>query len=156
MQILIIILFFICSYTDIRERKISIKVLLLFFGITVVWMMLSMSGMLQEQRQYPMAMRESFAGILPGAALLVCSKLFHAAIGEGDGYFLMLAGWMLGMRTVLFLLMGGLFLSAGYALFLLIFLKRKKTEVFPFIPFLFASYVLQIKIGLASIMEGIL
>lgn len=156
MRILIMILFVICSYTDIRERKISVKVLLLFSGIMIIWLLLSMGGILQEQHQYPLTPRAALTGILPGAALLTGSRLFHAAIGEGDGYFLMLAGGMLGIRTVIFLLMGGLFLSAGYALFLLLFQKRKKTEAFPFIPFLFASYVLQIKVEWTSVMERIL
>lgn len=140
MKILIMILLGICCITDIRERKISINVLFVFLGIILLWILLSSKVPMLEIPSYPISVRSAAAGILPGIGLLVCSKLFHAAIGEGDGYLFMLLGLLLGVRNTLLLLMGSLLLSAGYALFLLLFRKKEKTETFPFVPFLFAAY----------------
>lgn len=160
MKLLVFLLLGICGYTDLRKRVISTRVLLIFLSISLLWIVfaglpqlgrsLSLSWIagneaaawLEKNFCYRLSIGSVIKSLLPGIALLLCSKLLKGAVGEGDAYLIMLTGLMLGGENNLLLLMGGLLLSAGCAVFLILVRKKEKTTAFPFVPFLFLSDIL--------------
>ena len=97
---------------------------------------------LERNLCYRLSIVSVIKSLLPGIVLLLCSKLLKGAVGEGDAYLIMLTGLMLGKENNLLLFMGGLLLSACCAAFLILVRRKEKTTAFPFVPFLFLSYIL--------------
>lgn len=136
-NIILVILLGISSYTDIRNRKISMR-LLLAFGILAIpiWIeKLYTNGIFEVST--------ILISILPGLLLLLLGKATRESIGYGDGYLLILIGIYIGfIRTVNILIMA-LFLTAIISIFLLIFCKANRRMELPFIPVVLVSYLLQ-------------
>ncbi len=132
MKVLVFLLLGICCYTDLKKRVVSMKILLIFLLISLLWMIVFRQFSVGSMIKSP----------LLGIVLLICSKLLKGAVGEGDAYLTMLTGVMLGGENNLRLLLVALLLSALCALFLVLVKKKEKTVTFPFVPFLFLSYVL--------------
>ncbi len=159
MKILVFLLLGISSYTDLKKRIISMRVLLFFLSITLLWIALvrlpqlgKLFGLswlsadkaaiwLERNLCCRLSMDSIIGGLLPGIVLLLCSKLMKGAVGEGDAYLIMLTGLMLGRENNL-LLLGGLLLSAVCAAFLLLVRQKEKKTTIPFVPFLFLSDIL--------------
>ncbi len=160
MKLLVFLLLGICCYTDLRKRVISMRILLTFLLISLLWITLAQLPQLGKILKLPwifgndvsswlertLCCRLSIGSVirspLPGIMLLLCSKLLRGAIGEGDAYLTMLTGVMLGGENNLRLLLVALLLSAFCAFFLILVKKKEKTATFPFVPFLFLSYIL--------------
>ncbi|MFT3982668.1 MAG: hypothetical protein QM697_02075 [Lachnospiraceae bacterium] len=159
MKILVFLLLGISSYTDLKKRVISMRVLLFFLSITLLgialvrlpqlgklfglpWLSANKAAIwLEKNFCCRLSMGSIIGGLLPGIVLLLCSKLLKGAVGEGDAYLIMLTGLMLGRENNL-LLLGGLLLSAGCAAFLLLVRQKEKKTTIPFVPFLFLSDIL--------------
>lgn len=160
MKLLVFSLLAICSYTDLRKRVISMRVLLIFLSIYFLWMTFmgllhlgksaglswvagyEAAAWLESDFYYRITIENLIMSLLPGIILLIFSKLLKGSVGEGDAYLIILTGLMLGNDMNLRLLMGGLFLSVCFAVFLILARKKDKTTAFPFVPFLFISYIL--------------
>lgn len=81
-------------------------------------------------------------GIGVGLFLCLLSGLTEKGIGMGDGLVTMIIGIYSGMRFTLLCLLMAFFLVSPVALILYLLKRMKKRETLPFIPFLFAGYVL--------------
>ena len=81
-----------------------------------------------------------FLGILPGALLLILSKL-TGNMGRADGLILIYLGIDLGLRKVILIFGGSLLLLFGYAMFL--FVRHKSTmSLIPYVPLLLLPYLM--------------
>lgn len=136
-NIIIVILLGISSYTDIKMRKISMRLLLLFgiLGIPV-WI-----GKFYANGIYEICM--FLFGMIPGALLLLLGKATSESVGYGDGYLFIVIGIYTGFSRTIGILVIALFLIAMLSIVLLIFQKANRKTELPFIPVVLISYLIQ-------------
>ncbi len=120
------------SVKDIRTRKISLKPILIgmLFGVFL---------MIPEGINGFWA---ALAGMLPGIPLIVFSFLTKEKIGYGDGFILIFAGFLLGIRCAVFILLSGMLCCALVSVILLILKKGDRNTTLPFVPFLILPCIL--------------
>ena len=121
------------SIYDLKYKKIPIWAVILF-GVAVLLYRLDVG----------VGIGELLAGIVPGAGLLLTAFCTKESIGFGDGMVLCVLGLFLGIKGSLAVLGMALVFAALLAAVLLV-LKRagKKTEL-PFLPCLFAGYLISL------------
>lgn len=83
-------------------------------------------------------------GVLPGILVLVFSCLSRESIGKGDGYLLCITGAALGFEQSMAVLLFGVLLAGICAGILLSLRKVKRDTKLPFVPFLFAGFLLSL------------
>lgn len=83
-------------------------------------------------------------GLLPGIGVLGLSVVLHGGIGKGDGYLLCISGMALGIEQNTVLFFYGLFLAGVTSAVLLVFKRVKRNTKLPFVPFLFAGFLLTV------------
>ena len=120
------------SVKDIRTRKISLKPILIgmLFGVFL---------MIPEGINGFLA---ALTGMLPGIPLIVFSFLTKEKIGYGDGFILIFAGFLLGIKCALFILLSGMLCCALVSVILLILKKGDRNTTLPFVPFLILPCIL--------------
>lgn len=116
------------SYWDIRSRRMSTgwvfggvffsALYALFGGQKILW------------------------GMVPGAVLCLLAWAAKGSIGCGDGLVLMIIGNLTDVRMSLLILSVAVMMSFGYSIVLLVFRKKRRKDVFPFIPFYLSAMVL--------------
>jgi len=119
------------GWLDFRKREISLLFSLLTAGAGILHMFLNRRG----------EMPECFLALLPGFFLLLISFASKGKIGQGDGIVLLTCGFFLTGILVTEMLLLALVLSSVFAVFLVALRKKKKTESFPFVPFLCAGCI---------------
>lgn len=119
----------ICSYEDIKTRKIGVVAVLVFaiFGVISRLLMGSpdLKGML--------------GGMLLGGFLFFAGTLFKGGLGSGDALMVTVSGIYLGFWNNLILLWTASLL-VGILGVILIVTGRKNLEI-PFAPFLLVAYL---------------
>lgn len=137
-RIVKVILFFYllaASAEDIRDRTVSLPLALTLGILSAVPHLLA---------------RESFpawiAGVLPGSFLIGAAYFTRQSVGYGDGLVTAVAGLCLGLQAGVAILMMALFLLCPVSLVLFIW-KRDGKRTLPFVPFLFAAYLLWLVFG---------
>lgn len=124
----------ICSWEDVKNRKINIlwPVLFTIEGIMcwIFWW------------QQPIA--KLLPAVIPGFAILALALMMRQGIGQGDGILLVVMGIFLGAARAIWVFIYALFLSAGYALYLYIIKRKSKTYEIPFVPFMLISFVIEL------------
>ena len=118
-------MFFSCSYTDIKEKRIYLP-LVIFFLI---------SALLISGKCFVM-------GLIPGMLLLIYSLLSSEKLGQGDAYMIMTEGLIRGCRENIILICAAFIMAAVISAMLMVFGKVKKTDTLPFVPFLAIAYVI--------------
>lgn len=83
-------------------------------------------------------------GILPGIGVLGLSVVLRGGIGVGDGYLLCISGMALGIERNTALFFYGLLLAGVTAAVLLALRRVKRNTKLPFVPFLFAGFLLTV------------
>jgi len=126
----------ICSYTDIKEKVVYVKVMIPFL-LTGLILCISPMGN---------GIHDALFGMAVGLLVLLLSVLTGGAIGEGDGLVLVITGFYLGFLGNIKLFSTALFLSALVSAAAVIIRKCGRTSELPFMPFLFLSFIL-IKAG---------
>ena len=118
------------SFLDIRKRKISIPVTLLFGLAGVVYSV--RTGRTMTDYLIPLGI---------GILILVGSVLTRGQVGMGDGWMFLALGCMLRMECYIQMACIGMLLAAAYSgVLMLVFRKNRKTEI-PLVPFLLLGYV---------------
>lgn len=119
------------SIYDLKTKRIVIKAVALLGIVVLVYRLCTGTGVL-----------ELAAGLVPGAGLLFVAFCTKESIGIGDGMVLCVLGLFCGLRKTMGVLGMALVFCAALAMVLLV-LKRagRKTEL-PFLPCLFAGYLL--------------
>lgn len=132
-KILCVLLFLIIStWTDIKERRIYLWSVLLFFILGVCGQVFYFS--------------DSFFVILGsvflGSVLLMISRFTCGAIGYGDGWMIIVTGIYLGLKHNFILLVVGLLVSSVASIIFILFKKYKFKNKIPFAPCLLLSAII--------------
>ena len=130
------------SVSDIRNKKVSRKVLTLWGILTVFWKIVDFYQIrvfLEKTNVDDLA--GICAGIGVGVLFLLVSKVTEEAIGYGDSVAIMILGGYLGFWKVVGVLAAAFFTS-GVCSVILAFRGRVKTM--PFFPFLTLGYILML------------
>lgn len=133
----IIIFLIACSVQDIKEKKLSVK-MLAGFGTAFL-----ISSFLPEN----IPLQQRIYNMLPGIAALLLAFLTKEQIGYGDGICLIIVGNVIHCNVLAGAVMIGLILLCGCSLILLIGKKVKWKTTLPFLPFLTIGILMQIVFG---------
>lgn len=130
----ILVFLVLCSIQDIREKRLSVKMLVvsgvLFLGLSLMFDEISA--------------RERLHNILPGMAAFLLAFLTKEQIGYGDAAALVVLGNLVCAGTLLGAVMGGLVLLSVCSMILLAGRKADRKTTLPFLPFLSAGMLWQI------------
>lgn len=124
--------FAVTAYHDWKEKTICLYAPL----ITGVF------GILLHILNQEHTIGDILGGIAVGATVLLIGWISGECIGFGDGIMLIVSGIYLGFWANLSLFLTALLISGIAALFLLVTKKKGKNDRIPFLPFLFAAYLL--------------
>lgn len=116
---------------DIKEKRIRILPCLVGIILGIVFNLIGEKGIAAV-----------FGGLVPGAFLLLCSAVSREAVGCGDGVILMAIGSIIGGVYGAMALMDALIVSGLVSLVLLTVKKAGRSTTIPFVPFLFAGFVI--------------
>ena len=148
----------ICSYTDIRSRGISLRVLGSFLVPALALILgrfLTGGGLIPEGwLLYEPGPGNVAMALMPGLFLLLVSLLTGEAIGRGDVYVVMILGLMVGFDRIYPILFISMAACGLTGLVLIALKKRKRDEALPYMPFLLAAYLAFIMIGRRGGMAG--
>lgn len=127
---LIMMLLGICSFFDIKERKIPIIPVMLCVAISV--------GFSVYQKFFSIG---SFTlGLSIGVVFCCFSLLSKGGIGLGDGFLAGACGICIGFYETLGLFFFGFLLTGLAGLFLMAGWKKGMKEELPLVPFLYVAY----------------
>ena len=129
------------SVSDIRNKKVSRKVLTLWGILTVIWKIVDFYQIRVFLEKMEQTNVDDLAGIGVGVLSLLVSKVTEEAIGYGDSVAIMILGGYLGFWKVVEVLAAAIFTS-GVCSVILAFRGRVKTM--PFVPFLTLGYILML------------
>lgn len=128
-----VIVLIICSYVDIRQRKVEKR-------IAGIYAAAVLAGRLAEGGTGLVAL---FTGLVPGILFLFLSFVTRQGIGYGDSILILLLGASVGIEAELEILLLAFALSGIWAVALLFRKKGNVQQEFPFVPFLLAGAVLE-------------
>ena len=132
-NILLFVYLLICSYTDLKTKTVNLNISIIFATIAVAF------SIFLNNYSLPYIL----TCLIPGAFLAVISLIFSNSLGMGDAIVLLICGIFLGAYKALELLLFGLVISSLFSICILI-KKHTLKYTFPFVPFLFAAYILNI------------
>lgn len=124
----------VLSLEDLLKK--SVPVALLAAGVLFI-----PAGLITEGAE-SISIADNILGLIPGAVLLIISFVSRGQIGVGDGGLVMMLGASLGIETVIRILTAALLLITVFSGVMLVMRKLKRKSTLPFIPFLFAGYIL--------------
>lgn len=124
----------LCSIQDIREKRLSVKML-----VVSCLLFLGMSLGLEE-----IPIEERLHNILPGMLAFVLAFLTKEQVGYGDAACLGVLGILVSAGSLFGAVMAGLILLSFYSMILLVRKKADRKTTLPFLPFLSAGMLWQI------------
>lgn len=130
-SILVILWLVICSLQDLKNKSISIYLIIGGFFILFI---LSI-----YMNQVTIISR--IAGGSIGLLLIALNPLTKGQIGIGDGIILGVIGICFGFTSNVSILLIGLFFSAILSIILLVFKKVDRKQTIPFVPFILLGYL---------------
>lgn len=129
----ILIFLAICSLQDIKEKKLSVRMLILSGVLFLV------CSLLFDQITY----RQRVIALLPGMWAFVLAFLTREQIGYGDAACLAVLGNAVSADILFGAVMGGLILLSICSVILLAGKKADRKTTLPFVPFLMAGMLWQ-------------
>lgn len=123
-EVFIFLLF--CSFQDIKEKRISVKMLVLFGGLFLV------SSLLWDE----ISIEERAYNLLPGMVAFLLAFLTKEQIGYGDAACLAVLGNVISGTILFGAVMGGLVSLSVCSMILLTGRKADRKTTLPFLPFL--------------------
>lgn len=124
----------LCSLQDIKEKSLSVKMLILF-GAAFFVMSLAFEGFSCERR---------LAALAPGMTAFVLAFLTRQQIGYGDAACLVVLGNIVSADVLVGAIAGGLLLVSACSIVLLVRKRADRRTTLPFVPFLTAGMLWQI------------
>lgn len=125
----VFIFLLLCSVQDIKEKRLSVRMLVLF-GILFLVLSLLFDRITWERR---------ISNMLPGMLAFVLAFLTKEQIGYGDAACLAVLGNVVSLDILSDAIMGGLLLLSICSVVLLARRKVNRKATLPFIPFLTAG-----------------
>ena len=120
---------------DVKSKSIRIDAVV-FFGIFGIVLRLLESGFQVN------TVKELLVVCIPGGVFIIISYLFSGMIGEGDGMIFLISGIYMGMmKNVLLIYFSFLLVSIGGLGVVLFYRKRNRGKSYPFVPFIFAAFL---------------
>lgn len=136
-KVLTIIVFLgLCCIQDIREEKLSLKMLI---ASGILFFMLSF--MFED-----MTAKERICNILPGIVATLLAFMTKEQIGYGDAVCLIILGSVVSGEKLLGAVTGGMILFSIIGIIRMIRKKADRKTTMPFLPFLTAGMLWQIVI----------
>lgn len=129
----VLLFLFICSVQDIREKKLSVKLLVLS-GLLFLLSSLTFEEISWESRMMNM---------IPGMAAFALAFLTREQMGYGDAACLIVLGSVISGDILWAAVRGGLFFLSLCSIVLLIQKKAGRETTLPFIPFFTAGMLWQ-------------
>ncbi|MCR5358235.1 MAG: prepilin peptidase [Lachnospiraceae bacterium] len=147
MILLSLLLLVICSFTDLRERGISVMLLAAFLTSSIL-LMISVSifgdrsGILKGMLEYEPGALSIAASFVPGIILFVINRATHGAVGLGDVYMILILGFMMGAEKITVLIFVSMMMTALFGIIYMITGRGGRRDSLPYAPFLLVSMVL--------------
>ena len=146
MSILSLIMLIIFSYTDLRNRRISMRILAVFLILTAGLMTsVRLFGgrytIIKNCLVYELGLENIVLALVPGVILFVISLLTNEAIGRGDVCVVGLLGLMTGFDAVFIILFISMMACALFGLVFMLIMGKSKKDTLPYIPFLLGAYL---------------
>jgi leader peptidase (prepilin peptidase) / N-methyltransferase len=129
--VIICIWLILCSWQDIRKKKIH--VILIGIGFLTILTCSFLAG--------EITIWSRLAGLGLGILLLLLNPITRGQIGIGDGLIVSIMGLGVGFNATSFILAYGLFGSAVFSIGLILFRKVNRKATIPFIPFILLGYL---------------
>lgn len=140
-RLVTILMFAVCSYTDIRYRRIYTGSLILYSVLAVCGHICGCVLLDGKNEMADMAL-----GLFPGAVCIAVSWMSRQSLGYGDSILVAVCGLSLGMADCLQVLIAAMFLAGLFGLVLMVFFRKNRRYDMPFAPFLL--------LGMAAVMTG--
>ena len=140
-DIFVLVILTVLSVSDIRNKKVSRKVLTLWGILTVIWKIVDFYQIRVFLEKMEQTNVDDLAGIGVGVLFLLVSKVTEEAIGYGDSVAIMILGGYLGFWKVVGLLAAAIFTSGVCSVILAL---RGRVKTMPFFPFLTLGYILML------------
>ncbi len=146
MNIVAILLLISCTYTDLRRRTVSIRVLVIFLVLTAglmtgVHIFGDRYDAAAETLMYEINAENIILSIIPGAVLFIISLLTKEAIGRGDVYLVALLGLMTGFERIFAILFISMVSCAALGSMCMLVKGKGKKDTLPYVPFLLGAYL---------------
>lgn len=125
------------SIVDIKSKKISLGSLLALVFVTACLFL----GQIREV-DASQVLGEMVLGTLVGLGLCTLSFLSGGNIGFGDGIICIALGLYIGIYRTVLSVAWAVFVSFFWAVLLLVVGKRRKSDNFPFVPFIWVGYLI--------------
>lgn len=138
----------VCTYTDIRYRRV-------YGWSLILYCILSIGGYISDEiisalgmssvSIADMAVRliaDMAAGLIPGIICFVISWISRQSLGYGDSALIAVCGISLGLMNCLQLLFAAFFFAGIYGLVLIVIRRKSRKSDMPFVPFLFLGVVI--------------
>lgn len=126
------ILLFVAGIKDIKSRQISRKM--------IVFMFLACCALLPFRRYF--SILDTIGGLAIGLSIIGLSVLSKEQIGKGDGMVVAAVGIAFGARRCFLVLSTASFVMCMIAVGVLLLKKGARQTRLPFLPALFAGYLL--------------
>lgn len=129
-EMLFLIFLAVAAWQDMRDKEIDAWLYVVFGGL--IWFgKLCFDG--------PVELWREAVNAVPGIALVLLSRLSGGTVGEGDGWFFVVAGVALGVRNAVALFFISLFLCCLWCAGMAVWGWRRRISVrrktVPFLPF---------------------
>lgn len=128
----------VCTYTDIRRRKVYKKVVL-------AYLLLAVMGRIAQGADAP---GQAAAGLMPGLFCIALSFVTRQGLGYGDSILILICGVSLGLESCIYLTLSAFFWAGIWAMVLFCRKRAERGKAFPFVPFLLIGLMIQGVMGL--------
>lgn len=139
-KIVLAVFLALCTYWDMRYRKIPLWLL-------VGGVLAGVAGTCFSKGICWNTIQDLFGGLIPGFCVCLTARFLPGYVGMADGWMLMAAGELGGFKTGICLLEWGLILMFPIAFFWCA-IKRKRDLELPFAPFIMGGFLWQILCGI--------
>lgn len=146
MSIVAFLLLISCTYTDLKKRTVSTRVLVIFLILTAGLMtghhiIGDRYGVALGSLMYEINAENIIFSMIPGAMLLLISILTKEAIGRGDVYLVCLLGLMTGFERIFAVLFISMVSCAAFGGICMLVYGKGKKDTLPYVPFLLGAYL---------------
>lgn len=123
----------ICSYTDLRYRKVDVRAAAIYLVLAVLGHVFGQTASLVDLA----------VGVLPGAVCFVISWVSRQGLGYGDSLLITVMGVSLGVWNGIWSACTAFFWAGIWAFGIYIVRRAGRDRELPFVPFLLLGFVIQ-------------